>query len=930
MRRLLFVLAIECMHAVTVTSNADSGPGTLRYVIEQFNGTLPPMPPPPPIPPPMSQIDFNIAGPSTITLLSPLPILNAANSNLIGIDGFNGGNPVIVDGGGLYPGLVINDLDLTATPAFMLQNITFQNCLALGANGMGAGIPGDPGWGGSLLTFFTPPPPPPAFQFVIQDVQFLNSKAQGGDGNQNQGGFAWGGVSLTGFPFTVQGSAVFNGTLQPGNPPPPPNINLGWTIFSPNSDSVTEFNPTLVSDTISFTDAFLIGGPLVQNGPGTVSLSTTSTAPPSGDFPPSVYYVMKDTTIQQGTFHLDGQVIQTPDGVLLPLPVFGSIGDLTFMSGTTLSGNGLIFAGDGKTAYYQGSTIAPSPGILLLLGETQFQTGTKIMTSVQPTQAASVMMANFVIPAPARNIQGATLYVDVVPGSYTAPTVYALVLSQEIFDGRFQDIVVTGSFGATFGLGNPLDPPTVIYSPLSAPNSVLMPVNVPFGISTANIVLGTITLQSTVLYDPCAGIIVISLLAPGQGAAALSQFFANQTVLSAQTLGSLTASINANCLKKSEAKAAPASGPVAAWYQQKNQLLAQSSEEAAPPIPQPIRELDDTQKPQEGEKHLLPSLFSQKKQTPNYSISLTPFAQFQNQGQVVTSNAVVPAYDTQSYGAILGFDYIGLETILIGGAASFAWTDLNVAENGGGQKTWSGFGTAYSSFTFGHFFFNVLATGSYNHNTAARIFSPIEGETITIESTTPLGVKSVYTFQGVGVPGGTSFSKYNVYQVVPHVDFNYEFGFGSLSLVPFFLSDCSISFAESITETGDNFLNPNACANKISLNTATDSLVTTIIQSETGANFFEQFDFKKKGILIYRLKASYVNRYTVPYTLRSKLVDSIDFTKTSMHLPMQHMFGYAAEAIYRWRRFSTVLTYQGMVGSGYLSNAAYLRFAYDF
>lgn len=863
-----------------------------------------------------SEILFSLgAGLETITLSSALPTINASDGYLTNVNGFNGGSPVTIDGNSLYPGFNIANV-AAGPPSFTLQNITFNHCLALGDPGGGYGL------GGSLLVSASSPSPPS--QFIIQDVDFLNSKAQGGDGSP--GGYAWGGASLTFLPFTVQGSATFNGTNQPGDPPPTPDLNFGWTIYSPNDTDLTTLSPTLVSDTISFTDSFIIGGPLLQDGPGTVSLSTTATTPPvSGSFPSSVYYAQGQTTINQGTFHLEGQVVQTTEGFLLPLPIFGAIGGLSFESGTTLSGNGMVFSGDGEITHYKnGSTIAPSPGILLLVGELDFQTGSRINTTVEDTQAASVMLANFTIPSPPVNIQGATLHVNVVPGTYTNNTVYALVLSQELFDGLFQDIIVTGSFG----LGSPSEPPAVLYSPQSAPNSVLMPVNVPFGISNANIMIGTITLQSTVLYDPCAGILVISLLAPGEGAAALAQFFAQQCSFTTQTLSSLAASLNATCLKKGEARSASVSSPIAAWHAQKKLLLAQSSEEIQPPSPQPVK--DDLDQKQEPERHFLPSLFLLQQQTPNYSISLTPFGQFQNQNQVVTSNAILPAYDTQTWGGIFGFDYIGLDTILIGGAATCAWTNLTVAEGGGGQRTWSAFGTAYSSFTFGNFFFNLLATGSYNHNTATRNFFPVAGETITIESASPFGVKSVYTFQTTGVPGGTSFAKYNVYQLVPHIDFNYEIGFGAVSLVPFILSDCSIAFSDSVHETGDNFLNADACLNKISLNTATASLTTFILQSEAGLNLFEQIKLQNKQTLIFRQKTSYVNRYFVPYTVHSKLEDSAEFTPTPISMPIQHMFGFSFETIYRNKAFSTVLTYQGMVGSGYLSNAGYLRFAYDF
>jgi hypothetical protein len=582
-----------------------------------------------------------------------------------------------------------------------------------------------------------------------------------------------------------------------------------------------------------------------------------------------------------------------------------------------LSGTGLAFATPGQTMQFQGANIVPSPGILFLLGDVDFQAGTQMFTSVSPTQAASISLSDFDFPSSPVDIQNVTLHVDIQAGAYTNPTVYALVLSAGLFDGQFQNIVVTNS--------SSIANPTVVYSPLSAPNSVLLPINVPFGVSTVDIVLGTITLSSTVLYDPCAGIIVVNLLAPGLGAAALSAFFANQSILTAQTLGSITAALNSQCLKTRGGGTPTVQGLAARWNEQKRFLLAQNSIDKSPTPPGRIKEEQAEEK-----KAFLPSSLPMPKKSPLYSISATPFGQFQNQNEITTSTAILPGYGTKTGGGIVGFDYLGFETLLLGGAASFAWTDLTVAEGGGKQKTWSLFGTFYSSFTYGSFFFNLLATGSFSRNDAIRNFIPFPGEVITIESVSPFGVRSVYTFESTGIPGGTAFSKYNTYQLVPHIDVNYEFGFGSLSLVPFFLSDCSISFADSIRETGDNFLNTNACVNKVSLNTATQPLITFILQSEAGANLFEQITLDEECMLIFRQKASYVNRYTAPYTLRSKLIDSEEFTNISVSLPIQHMFGAAAEMVYRWGAYSSVLTYETIVGSGYLSNAAYARFAYDF
>ena len=45
---------------------------------------------------------------------------------------------------------------------------------------------------------------------------------------------------------------------------------------------------------------------------------------------------------------------------------------------------------------------------------------------------------------------------------------------------------------------------------------------------------------------------------------------------------------------------------------------------------------------------------------------------------------------------------------------------------------------------------------------------------------------------------------------------------------------------------------------------------------------------------------------------------------------MQSMFGSAVEMIYRLGTFSANLSYEGMIGSGFMLNAAFLRIDKDF
>src|SRR3989344_7712469 len=61
---------------------------------------------------------------STITLESPLPVMNQYYTPQITLDGTNGGNPIAIDGGGSYRGLFANQGTIA------IQNLTIQRTFA--------------------------------------------------------------------------------------------------------------------------------------------------------------------------------------------------------------------------------------------------------------------------------------------------------------------------------------------------------------------------------------------------------------------------------------------------------------------------------------------------------------------------------------------------------------------------------------------------------------------------------------------------------------------------------------------------------------------------------------------------------------------------------------------------------------------------------
>ncbi len=229
---------------------------------------------------------------------------------------------------------------------------------------------------------------------------------------------------------------------------------------------------------------------------------------------------------------------------------------------------------------------------------------------------------------------------------------------------------------------------------------------------------------------------------------------------------------------------------------------------------------------------------------------------------------------------------------------------------------------------------NLLVTGGVNTNFGKRNFTGIEPSAITLivpdffnpipENTTEI------TFQATGIPGGTAKAKYNSYQLTPHIDLNYEFNFKNFSLIPFISSDCNITFQDRFQEYGGGKFVFSACNTSINFDQIIDQLTTFLLQNEIGINFYEQIDLKKNGLLVFREKTSYVNRYTIPYYLYSKQVGDLKFQKNYIDYPMEHFFGSSAEIIYRIKNTSLIFTYEGLLGSGFVSNAIFGRISQDF
>ncbi len=654
-------------------------------------------------------------------------------------------------------------------------------------------------------------------------------------------------------------------------------------------------------------------GGITQQGSGTLILSGTNTYTGS-------------TNVLAGTLAIAGSI---------------STGLTTIHSGATLSGTGVVFGpvvvqgGGLLTSGINGSTgdfsipntvtvqpngtINVAPGLFsiraLVLGAPTF-----INSTNSPT-AAGTLFAGPVDPSMGLDLSNTSITIDFQPGSYpSTPTIYAIFVSPVAFAEKFGSITVNGG------------PGFALYTPREFSNALVVPFNVPTGISIGNLLVGSTNFTSFILFDPCAGLVVLSLIPESNIASALAAFIANQCSLSASSLGQLATVINKKVSNQGGGKTGSLlAAPLALLEQEKNNFQHSKMPAPLPPaeyflLAENVEEDDPV-----GSPKRLPWLPPLEPWFPKISLSMNLLGQFQSQNAIDTPFVAFPAYLTKTAGVILGLDYIGFKSLLLGGAVTYAYTDLQVAANGGSQATQSFFGTVYSGLIFGNWAMNFVVTGSYNYNRLIRNIAEQPPTTVTLVDESVFGFEETFLFQLPGIPAGAAHAKYDSYQVTPHFDLNYEIGLGSISILPFILSDTIITFEDRITETGAPPVIPSACGGATTLNTVIQTVVSYMLQNEVGINLLEQVDLVEKGILIFRQKASYVNRYILPYSLKANFVDSpAPFVSIPIRFPIQHFCGATVESIYRRKLFSFILTYEGMYGSGYIFNAGFVRFARDF
>ncbi|NGX50004.1 MAG: Extracellular serine protease, partial [Candidatus Anoxychlamydiales bacterium] len=162
--------------AGTVTSNANSGPGTLRRVLNNASAG--------------ETIIFDLKQSNLIRLKTHLPIID---KNLT-IDGSNlGGKEVIIDGNGSHPGFFIEKSG-TAPLIVLIKNLTLNDCISKGGPGGSATYGGGGGMGAGGGVFVNN-----VATVTLKNITFTACGANGGTGgNGARQGAAGGGGGLGG------------------------------------------------------------------------------------------------------------------------------------------------------------------------------------------------------------------------------------------------------------------------------------------------------------------------------------------------------------------------------------------------------------------------------------------------------------------------------------------------------------------------------------------------------------------------------------------------------------------------------------------------------------------------------------------------------------------------------------------------------------
>jgi hypothetical protein len=276
----------------------------------------------------------------------------------------------------------------------------------------------------------------------------------------------------------------------------------------------------------------------------------------------------------------------------------------------------------------------------------------------------------------------------------------------------------------------------------------------------------------------------------------------------------------------------------------------------------------------------------------NYAIWANTFSEWSSQAPL----GAQPAFHYHIYGGAFGFNFLGFKSCAIGAGLIYDRINLFLNQNLGKQQINYALGTFYASFPIKRFSINLAATGGFLYTKSIR---NVKEPTFT----------------------GTATSKYPGYQVMPHMDMNYDFSAGKICTIsPFFQIDWALNIESAFKEYGAGIFDLQE-----------SSVMASLLREEVGINFFEKWDLKEKGLLIFRQKGSYVHVNVFQHGN-----PTIELVSVAGSFPLllgngfQNFGSWAAEVRYQSRSTNLILTFEGFYGDGFVNNAGYFTLSQGF
>jgi len=267
------------------------------------------------------------------------------------------------------------------------------------------------------------------------------------------------------------------------------------------------------------------------------------------------------------------------------------------------------------------------------------------------------------------------------------------------------------------------------------------------------------------------------------------------------------------------------------------------------------------------------------------------FGQFGHQN----SQDQTPAFDFNSGGFLVGYDYGNTDEGCIGLLAGYAHSSIQQHHSMGNSHVNAGYLSLYGMRSFSDFFIDAA----------------IWGDSMSIDQ------KRRISYPGFNA---TAKSAYHAMQLDLHVGAGYDFNIHTGTIEPFGLLDWIYERDPSYLETG-----------AAPYNMAISSRTSWMLRFETGLNGYKTTTYSW-GIFIAQAKLSYV--YKQPHDvgrLNAAIINAPTSFAVEAFTRSQSLVSPALELFWQanWNGYGSI-SYDGEFGSGYSSNQFYGKLGYSF